>query len=77
MITTGSGRMVWSRQARAREIVDKNPNCMELKQFDNPANPDVHRTTTGPEILEATGGNVTAFVAGVGTGGTITGVEKF
>ena len=75
VITTGSGDMDGSR-ARAREIVDKNPNCMELKQFDNPANPDVHRTTTGPEILEATGGNVTAFVAGVGTGGTITGVGE-
>lgn len=75
VITAGSGDMDGSR-ARAREIVDKNPDCMELKQFDNPANPDVHRTTTGPEILEATGGNVTAFVAGVGTGGTITGVGE-
>ncbi len=75
IITPGSGDMDGSR-ARAREIVEKNPDCLELKQFDNPANPDVHRTTTGPEIVEATEGNITAFVAGIGTGGTITGVGE-
>lgn len=58
---------------RAAQIVAQNPKCVELRQFENPANPDVHRRTTGPEILEATGGDVAAFVAGVGTGGTITG----
>jgi cysteine synthase A len=61
---------------KAREIVEQNPGCIELRQFDNPANPEIHRRTTGPEILQATGGNVTAFVAGVGTGGTITGVGE-
>lgn len=75
VITPGSGDMDGAKQ-RAQEIIAKNPGCIELKQFDNPANPDVHRRTTGPEILRATEGKVTAFVAGIGTGGTITGVGE-
>lgn len=58
----------------AQKLVKKNPAYFMPQQFENPANPAAHEATTGPEILEATGGNVDAFVAGVGTGGTITGV---
>ena len=60
----------------AQQMVEKDPNCFMPQQFENPANPEIHRRTTAREILAATGGNIDAFVAGVGTGGTITGVGE-
>jgi cysteine synthase A len=60
----------------AQELCRANPGYVMLQQFENPANPDAHRRTTAREILDATGGKVDAFVAGVGTGGTITGVGE-
>ena len=58
----------------AQELCREHPDYFMPQQFENPANPEIHERTTGREILEATGGNIDAFVAGVGTGGTITGV---
>ncbi len=60
----------------AEELVRENPRFFMPQQFVNPANPEVHRRTTAQEILKATDGNLDAFVAGVGTGGTITGVGE-
>ncbi len=61
---------------KAEELLKKIPNSFMPQQFKSPANPEIHRRTTAKEILEATGGDVDALVAGVGTGGTITGVGE-
>ena len=63
--------------AKADELNKSIPGSIILGQFFNPANPEIHRKTTGPEIWEQTDGNVDIFVAGVGTGGTLTGVGEF
>ena len=60
----------------AQELMVKETNFFMCQQFENPANPDIHRRTTALEILDATDGRIDAFVAGVGTGGTITGVGE-
>ena len=62
---------------RALELIEETPGAVMPNQFTNPANPDIHYRTTGPEIWEDTGGEVHAMIAGVGTGGTLSGAGKF
>ena len=63
--------------AKAEELEKENDNAVVLGQFVNSANPDAHYRTTGPEIWEDTEGTVDLFIAGVGTGGTITGTGRY
>jgi len=77
ILTDGSQGMAASI-ARAEEIVASDPNhYVLLQQFKNPANPEIHFKTTGPEIWNDTKGNVDVLVAGIGTGGTITGISRY
>lgn len=75
ILTPGADGMKGSIK-RAADLAEETPHSWTPGQFDNPANPEVHRRTTAEEILEDTDGRLDAFVAGVGTGGTIAGVGK-
>jgi cysteine synthase A len=70
------GGMMRDAVERAAQIVRDNPDAISLDQFANPANPEVHRETTARELIEDTGGEIDILIAGVGTGGTITGVGQ-
>jgi cysteine synthase A len=74
---TPANRGMMGAVQRARAIQQENEGSIILQQFENPSNPRVHETTTGPEIWADTNGEVDVFIAGVGTGGTITGVTRF
>ena len=78
LILTEAAKGMPGAIAKAKEIAESNPDKYFMPgQFDNPANPEIHFKTTGPEIWNDTEGKIDVLVAGVGTGGTITGVSRF
>ncbi len=77
LVLTPAGEGMNGAINRAAELVESTENSYMPQQFENPANPAIHEATTGPEIWEDSGQNIDALVAGVGTGGTITGATRF
>ena len=78
LVLTPAGEGMVGAVRRAEAIVAEDPDRYFMpQQFKNPANPEIHRTTTGPEIWEDTDGNVDVLVSGVGTGGTLTGISRY